>query len=407
MQRELPSQADIVIIGGGIVGTSIAQQLASRGAGKTVLVERSIIAAGSSGRTGALLRQHYTNVPEAQLASRSLEVFANWSEFVGGDCGFDPCGLIVTVPTGPGFETNVDRLRLTVAQLNRLGVAIDVVDRNELREIDPSAQFDDISFATFEAKSGYVDAIAATNGMAAAAERAGAIVCQGVAATAIESTSSRVTAVATSHGRIETPQVVLAAGAWSVPLARTAGVELPIEALRVQVGIFQHGVSEPHSNRAYVDNAAGIFCRPWGSNRTMIGLGGGDQHDPVDPDSFEQRNDLPYPDAARAASSHRFPAFAQAAYLHGHAGIYDMSPDGHPIIGSSSLEGLMVVAGFSGAGFKKGPAVGFAVADQLLTGECDWVDLDRFALDRFAKPTWQEPWSMYEYDLGSDFGHGL
>lgn len=159
--------------------------------------------------------------------------------------------------------------------------------------------------------------------------------------------------------------------------------------------------------RAYVDNAAGIFCRPWGPNRTMVGLGGGDQHDPVNPDRFEQRNDLPYPGAARTAAARRFPAFTQASYLHGHAGIYDMSPDGHPIIGNSSLEGLMIVAGFSGAGFKKGPAVGIAVADQLLKGGCDWVDLNRFGFDRFSTDTWPESWSTHEYDLGSDFGHGL
>jgi sarcosine oxidase subunit beta len=407
MQTELPKRAYVVVIGGGIMGASIAWQLASRGAGNIVLVERSIVAAGASGRTGALLRQHYTNLPEALLASRSLDIFTAWADAVGGDCGFDPCGLIVTVPTGSGFEANVSRLRQTVAQLQGIGVAIDVVDRHQLRELDPAAQFDDISHATFEAKSGYVDAIAATTSMAAAAERAGATICQGVEVTGIEATTSRLTAVQTTAGRIETPQVVLAAGAWSVPIARSIGIELPIEALRVQIGVFQHGIEPSRPARAYVDNAAGIFCRPWGPNRTMVGLGGGDQHDPVDPDRFEQRNDLPYPAAARAAAARRFPGFTQASYLHGHAGIYDMSPDGHPIVSNSHLEGLMIVAGFSGAGFKKGPAVGVAVADHLLTGHCDWVDLSRFSIDRFTTDTWQEPWSSHEYDLGSDFGHGL
>ena len=407
MQIDLPNQADVVVIGGGIMGASIAWQLASRSAGHVVLIERSIVAAGSSGRTGALLRQHYTNVPEAILAAKSLEHFANWADLVGGDCGFDPCGLIVTVPTGPGFEENVDRLRQTVTQLNRLGVSIEVVDREQLRDLDPNARFDDISHATFEANSGYVDAIAATTSMAAAAARAGATICQGTEATSLTTDGSGIAAVQTAAGSIATRQVVLAAGAWSVPIARTAGIELPIEALRVQIGIFQHGVEPSRPVRAYVDNAAGIFCRPWGPGRTMVGLGGGDQHDPVDPDRFEQRSDLPYPDAARAAAVRRFPAFSQAAYLHGHAGIYDMSPDGHPIIGNSGLEGLMIVAGFSGAGFKKGPAVGIAVADQLLTGRCEWVDLDRFSLDRFSTGTWRTPWSPHEYDLGSDFGHGL
>src|SRR3954463_8199610 len=99
MHIDLPSTADIIVIGGGIMGTSIAWQLASRGAGNVVLLERSTLASGASGRTGALLRQHYSNRPEATLASRSLEMFANWKEHIGGDCGFDQCGVIVTVPT--------------------------------------------------------------------------------------------------------------------------------------------------------------------------------------------------------------------------------------------------------------------------------------------------------------------
>lgn len=407
MQTELPKTADVVVIGGGIVGASTAWQLASRGAGTVVLIEREIIAAGASGRTGALLRQHYTNVPEATLASRSLDIFANWDEVVGGSCGFDPCGLIVTVPTDGRFSTNVARMRATVAQLNALGVAIELVDRAQLCELDPTAVFDDITHATFESKSGYVDAIAATVGMAAVAKRAGASILQGVSATALRTNDAGMTAVETSRGSIQTKRVVLAAGAWSVPIAATVGVALPIEALRVQIGVAQHGFGAPPSSRAYVDNAAGIFCRPWGVDRTMIGLGGGDQHDPVDPDRFEQRNDVSYPVAALTTAAKRFPGLREARYLHGHAGLYDMSPDGHPLIGPAGPEGLFVAAGFSGAGFKKGPAVGIALADSLLGGRVEWVDIDCFSPHRFTISGWRDPWSVNEYDLGSDFGHGL
>src|SRR6478736_3717635 len=157
MQIDLPSSADIIIVGGGIMGASIAWQLATRGAGKIVLLERSTLASGASGRTGALLRQHYSNALEAKLAARSLEIFANWNARVGGDCGFDRCGVIVTVPTADPFQENVDRLHRNAAMLRSIGTNVDVKSADELSAIEPAATFDDVTAATFEPESGYVD----------------------------------------------------------------------------------------------------------------------------------------------------------------------------------------------------------------------------------------------------------
>jgi glycine/D-amino acid oxidase-like deaminating enzyme len=157
-----------------------------------------------------------------------------------------------------------------------------------------------------------------------------------------------------------------------------------------------------------LDTAAGIFARPWGAGRSLIGVGGGDQHDPVDPDHHELRNDPGYGEEAVTAVTRRIPAMKNAAYLHGHAGLYDMTPDAHPIIGAAGPDGLYLMAGFSGAGFKKGPAVAEAVADLLLSpGGPTWVDLHPFRLERFASDAWRKPWSGDEYTFSSDFGHGL
>lgn len=403
MTAAVPKHADIVIIGGGIMGASIAWQLATHGIGRVVLIERDLIAAGASGRTGALLRQHYSNIPEATLASKSLAVFRNWSEIVGGDVGFVETGLIVPMPTLNGYEDNIPRMQGVTRQLQSLGVAIEMVDADLLREIDPSARFDDVGYATFESQSGYVDAIAATRSMACAATRAGASVLEGITVLGIVASESRVMAVDTSAGRIRTSRVVLAAGPWSPALALKVGLDLPITAQRVQIAIFQTGISLPQSTRTYVDNVAAVFCRPWGIGRTMAGLGGGEVHDLVDPDSYEWRNDPHVPELIRIAMAVRFPSFHHARYLHGHAGLYDMTPDGHPIIGPAGPDGLYVVAGFSGAGFKKGPAVGMAVAGEIVAEPVKWVDLAPFRLDR----DWHTPWSPYEYRLASDFGHGF
>lgn len=407
MTHLLPASADVVVVGGGIMGASVAWQLAARKTGRVVLLERDIIAAGASGRTGALLRQHYTNLPEAALASRSLQVFRHWNEVIGGDCGFVQTGLIVTVPTHERFADNVERMRRTVSQLNSIGVCIDVVDAATLKDLDPAARFDDISHATFEPESGYVDAIAATRSMADAARREGTEIHEGIAVDKILADRDRVTGVHTSHGEIATDRVVIANGPWAPALARTAGLDLPISALRVQIAIFQTPATAPAPNRTYVDNAAGIFSRPWGAGRTMVGLGGGDQHDPIEPDACDVRNDPPFPEAARLVMCRRFPAFDSALYLHGHAGIYDMTPDAHPIIGAAGPDGLFIAAGFSGAGFKKGPAVGEAIADLLLDEPARRFDLTTFSLTRFDHDSWRLPWSPNEYESASDFGHGF
>lgn len=407
MQFNLPSSADVVIVGGGIMGASIAWQLAKRGGSRIMLLERSTLASGASGRTGALLRQHYSNIPEATLAARSLEIFANWDDRVGGDCGFECCGVIVTVPTVEPFQANVERLHRNAARLRSIGTNIEVKTATELNEIEPAATFDDVAAATFEPKSGYVDSGAATRSMAEAAVQAGASIFEGVSVTSLIEHKGRITGVETNQGVISAPRVLVANGASSKPLAATIELDLPVEALRVQVATFQRPRAMAAPHRVFVDNAAGLFCRPAGPGRSLVGVGGGDQHDPVDPDDFDPRNDLNYPEMAKSVMTKRFPEFAGASYLNGHACIYDMTPDGHPILGEAGPKGLYLAVGFSGAGFKKGPAIGIAMADLLVDGGSDWIDLAPFRLDRFLSDNWHASWSSDEYELGSDFGHGI
>lgn len=400
------SSPDIVVVGGGIMGASLAWHLARRGA-RVALLERDVIAAGASGKTGALLRRHYSNRPEAILAQRGWQTFAAWPEVVGGEPVHTPCGLIVTVDTSPGHEANIDRLHRNVELQNALGIPSRVVTQAELRELQPHATWDDVTHAAYEPDSGFVDAIAATRAMAAAARDAGAAVCEGVTVEGVAIAGDRVQGVRTAEGVIPAGRVVLAAGPWTPRLLAGTGVTLPIEALRVQIAILQRPLSLEPPHMVYLDTAAGIFCRPWAPGRTMIGVGGGDQHDPVDPDRYELRNDREYGRLAIAAIARRIPGMRDAVYLHGHAGLYDMTPDAHPILGGAGPEGLFVMAGFSGAGFKKGPAVAEAMSDLLLGPGPDWVDLQPFRLDRFANDAWQAPWSANEYTFSSDFGHGL
>lgn len=407
MSNPLPATADVVVIGGGITGASTAWHLAQKGAGKVVLLEKATIAAGASGWTGALLRRHYTNEPEALLAQRSHEVFENWADIVGGDAGFVPEGVIVTVDQRPEVAQNIELLRENVAKLQALGVETEVISASELERLQPWCAVDDIHSVAYEPHSGYADAPIATRSMADAAERAGAEMVEWTKTVRLLSDGTRITGVETDRGTIATGHVVLAAGPWSTNLAATVGVDLPVETIRVQIAIFHRPreISGPHF--VFLDMAAGGFTRPWAPGRSMIGVGGGDQHDPADPDAFTLGNDPEFPDIAKDVMARRIPAMARAQYLHGHAGLYDMSPDTHALLGRIGPDGLIVACGFSGAGFKKGPAVGQCLAELIVDGSPTLVDLTRFDPNRFARGDWDQPWSDSEYVYSSDFGHKL
>lgn len=401
--------AGAIIIGGGIMGASIAFALAHRGLRDVLVLEKRTVASGASGKTGALLRQHYSNRPEATLAHLSHETFRNWGEIIGGSCGYVECGLIATVAMSGPDDPNVARMRANIALQNSVGIRSEVVTGDELRRLQPFARFDDIVIAAYEPASGYVDAIAATRSMMDAAIDRGAHLREGVAVAAIRTASGRVIGVDTSDGPIDAPLVICATGPWSVPLLATASVAVPIEPLRVQVAIVNRPNAMPRvGTMAYVDTAANFFCRDWGANRTMVGIGGGEFHDTADPDAYDERPDPTMPPLAIANLARRMPAMAAATPLYGHAGLYDMTPDAHPIIGPvPGLDGLYLSIGYSGAGFKKGPAVGQALAELILDGRTATADLAPFHLTRFATDAWRTPWGEHEYTFSSDFGHGF
>ncbi len=405
----MPEHASAIIIGGGIMGASIAFALAGRGLRDVLVLEKRTVASGASGKTGALLRQHYSNHPEATLAHLSHQTFQHWGEIIGGDCGYVECGLIATVGMSGPDDPNIARMRANIALQNSVGIRSELVTAADLRRLQPFGRFDDIPFAAYEPHSGYVDAIAATRGMMDAAIDRGVRLREGVAVTGIRTASGRVVGVETGDGPIDAPIVVCATGPWSVPLLVTAGVAVPIEPLRVQVAILNRPEAMPRAGTmAYVDTAANHFCRNWGPNRTMVGIGGGEFHETVDPDRYDERTDPAFAPLAVANLARRMPAMAAATPLYGHAGLYDMTPDTHPIIGPApDVAGLYLCIGFSGAGFKKGPAVGQCLAELILDGHAATVDLAPFRLERFADDGWRTPWGEHEYTFSSDFGHGF
>lgn len=402
-------RSSVVVIGGGIMGVSLARALTEQGVHDVTVVERGSLAAGGSGRSGALLRQHYSNVPEATLAHLSHLTYANWGDVVGGSCGYERTGLIATVATDGENRSNIERMYRNVEMQNRVGIASRVISAAELLEMQPFANVDDIDVAAYEPGSGYVDAVAATRSMAEAAVRGGANILEGCEVTGITTSGGRVTGVETTKGEIAADVVVCAAGPWSLPLLAPLGIEVPLESQRVQVAVVARPLSMPEQGTfTYVDTAAGIFCRNFGPNRTLVGVGGGEFHDTVDPFDYDERIDPGFERTIIEYLARRMPPMADASFLFGYSGLYDMTPDAHPIIGMApGVDGLGLMLGFSGAGFKKGPAAGQCMAEMLVFGRSTTLDLSPFGFERFDSDAWRTPWSDDEYTFSTDFGHGF
>ncbi len=394
----MAENADAVVIGAGVMGASIGFHLARAGI-SPLIVEQHTAASQSTGRSGAMVRMHYTNEPEASMALASLPYFQRWEDHVGaGSCGFVECGFAVLV--GP---QEVDRLRRNTLRLQELGVVTEVVQGERLREMAGGMAIDDVGAAALEPQSGYANPVLTTRGFLLAAARAGAVLREGTRATAIRVSHGRVESVATTGGTIASPIVVSAAGCYSEPLLRTANVDVSIRPSRAQVAFFRRPPALA-GHPGFIDTILGMYGRPDGDGTTLIGVGG-DEEKPADPDRFQEANDPSYVQEAGRRAGRRFPALRGAAYAHGHAGLYDMSQDTRALIGPApGVEGLYVAAGFSGTGFKKAPAVGICLSELITTGKAVRVDLHPFRLTRFDEG---EPIVGDEYTLPAHFGHRL
>jgi sarcosine oxidase subunit beta len=399
MAASVKSGADIIVIGAGVVGCSLAFHLARAGA-KVRVFDKDGICAGMSARSGALVRMHYTFAPEAELAWKSLRYFQNWAEIVGGRCGFVRTGFTLVVD-----EHNAARLRNNVAMLKSVGVDTDAVTQGELRKIEPHAFVDDVALAAVEPHSGYADPVATTESMAEAARRHGAEFMLGTPIVSIAERSGRAAGVVDSLGRRhEADSVCIVAGPWTDRLLKPLGVQIGLKSERAQIAFFKRPAAITHS--VFIDAIAGSYFRPHGDDLTLAGLGAWKSEPEADPDKFAHENDPDFVDGVRRRLAKRIPAMADAPYARGHAGIYDMSPDARAVIGRvPNVAGLFVAAGFSGTGFKTAPAVGASLAELILDGVSTTVDLTPFGFERIISGRRIE--SPGEYAMGADFGHKL
>jgi sarcosine oxidase subunit beta len=391
--RDLPRTADAVVIGGGVNGASTAYQLAKRGVRRVVLLEQRQLGAGATGKSGALVRTHYANVPEAELTQHSMAIFRNWADEIGyGDPVFEQTGFLRVVR--PEDEA---RLRANVASHQRLGIDSRIVSPEEIREIEPLMRTDDIPCAAFEPDSGFADPNGTLYGFVEAAARAGVDIRVHTTATEIARDGDRITGVVTDRGTIATEQVLVAAGAWANRLLAPLGVDLGLQPRRIQVAVFRWPaeVDANRRHRVVIDSTQHSWFRPEGRAGTLIGVES--SHEPIDPDAYRESVDEDYIARARTALAARFPAFATATMRGAWSGVVMQSADDHPIIDQvSSVPGLFVMTGDSGSSFKTAPATGICLAEWMTEGAAKLMDLHPFRSTRFAEGA---PWiDEHAYD---------
>jgi sarcosine oxidase subunit beta len=391
---------DVIVVGAGVVGTSIAFHLAQAGA-QVTLVDQGGVCAGMTSRSGALIRMHYTFAPEAALAWKSLDYFRNWKDLVGaGDPGFVRTGVAIVV--GP---KNVEKLRANVAMLQGIGIDTRLCDPDDLVRLESGINLEDVAAAAYEPLSGYAKPVATTQGFAAALLLRHGIDVLHNRINEITRIRNIATGVKLADGgTLNAAAVCLATGPWTDSLLTPYAAPIGLKIERAQIGFFRRDSTLRHM--ACIDTVAGAYFRPHGDDLTLAGLGAWRPEEDANPDNFNESNDVDFVAEVGRRLGHRIPGMADAPYAHGHAGLYDVSPDARAVLGKvPGIEGLYVAAGFSGTGFKTAPAVGAAMAELILFGQSRIVDITPFRFERLLEGALIQ--SPNEYEMGADFGHKL
>lgn len=368
---------EVIVVGAGVVGASTAFHLAERGI-DTLVVDRGGIAAGSTSRSGALIRTHYPTALEADLTWESLtDYFERWGERVGGGCGFTRTGFafLADDENAQSVESNVAMLK------SEVGVNTSLVTPEDLREIDPSLETSDLALAAYEPQSGYADPTATTVSLLSAAQDLGARFERRTVVSLLEH-GGRVVGIDTAEGRLESEVVVLATGAWSNRIVAGLGLDLPVRPARVQVALFERPYSLP-THLTMIDAGTHSYARPTADRCTLVGSREAERQWLEDPDRCTPEPDAAFVEQAARRIEQRIPKLRGASYRSGRAGVLDMTPDGRPILGPAGPDGLYLSVGWSGAGFKKAPAVGAELARWIDEGAPCREELRCYDLRRF------------------------
>ena len=370
--------ADVIIIGGGVHGASLAFHLAQRGL-KPLVLEKTFVAAGATGRSSGLVRMHYDFRLEAELVWQSFRYFTNWEELVGGDCGFVRTGFIRIVQ--PEYEA---ALRANVKMQQDVGIPTLLVTADDIKRLAPYMMTDDFSAAAYEPESGYADPPATAMSLMTAARALGATLKSGVQVTDVLSDDSKALGVKTADGsEFHAPMVVNAAGAWADRIAAMVGLDLQMTTWSHDVMFIRRPKSVGPSHPTVIDDANEMYFRPEQGGLTLVGLEVGN---PLgeDPDGDAEHAHPGYVARAVEHICRRIPVMEESSLHSAHTGYDGLSMDQRAILGPAGPEGFWLNCGHSGTGFKIAPATGLSLAEWMVDGAPQTVDIRPFGFERIA-----------------------
>lgn len=373
--------ADIVIIGGGCMGTSVAYHLARREVKDVVLIEREqMLGTGSTGRNAGGVRHQFSTEANVKLSIESIRILENFREEVGQEIDFHQDGYLFLLSRERDLETFCDRAEMQ----HRLGIEVDLLSAQEAQKLVPGLGIEGIIGATFCARDGIADPNGVTMGFAKAAQKSGVEIIRETEVTGITIESGRVRSVETNHGSIATRAVVNAAGPYAGNIGHLAGLDIPVLPLRRHIFITEPIIDSessrevPSSRIMVIDFETTFYFHREGAG-ILFGMG-----DPEEISSFDMSVKWEFLEKVSQVAIRRLPRLAEAGIAHAWAGLYEMTPDAMPIIGAANEpEGFFMINGFSGHGFQHSPAAGRILADLIIDGTARDFDPEPFSFERF------------------------
>ena len=371
---DLPKTSDLVIIGGGVIGCSIAMHLSKTGFGSITLLEKNAISSGATSKSGAMIREFYQTDFLIEMAKESKTFFEK------SDINFIKNGRIYLFS-----KENTDSVNNNAKLNQNLGVNIEVIDKDQIKKLIPEVNTNDVSLGLFEPEAGYVDSVETTYKFAQTGIDNGVQIFTNTTAESIELTKNGIQSINTNKGKIKTKIIINASGAWANYINKSVNENLPIFALRVQQVILKANLAVKPMNYCLMDYSKGTYLRPDYGNTYIAGEElGFEENDIVSPDYYNQSSDHDVISEYKSRIVSRLPSFDNSIIKSGHAAIYDMTPDENPILGASpKIKGLFYAVGFSGHGFKLSPTIGKMISELITKGKPDPI-LKKFNVTRFT-----------------------